>query len=173
MILTLLSPLLGILGSLLPSIVDIFKRKMELKYEIELTKVQIEASLQSAQISLDIQESKADIADAESVRSYDSNVDGGKFINSLRASIRPVITYSFFFLFVVVKLTQLIVAVDSGENASAALLNIWDQDTMALFGAIMGFWFGSRMLERMGYGGIGKSRITVLPTTQKLLNKKS
>ena len=173
MLLTLLSPLLGILGSLLPSIVDIFKRKMELKYEIELTKVQIEASLQNAQITLDIQESKADIADAESVRSYDSNIDGGKFINSLRASIRPVITYSFFFLFVVVKLTQLIVAVDSGENASAALLAIWDQDTMSLFGAIMGFWFGSRMLERMGYGGISKSRTTVLPTTQKLLKKKS
>ena len=173
MILTLLSPILGILGSLLPSIVDIFKKKMEYQYEIELTKIQLEATLQSAQINLDIQESKADIADAESVRSYDSNVDGGKFINTLKASIRPVITYCFFTLFVLVKLTQLTMATESGVDVNAALIAIWDQDTMALFGAIMGFWFGSRILEKMGYGGMTRARITVLPKTEKILKKKT
>lgn len=173
MILTLLSPFLGILGSLLPAIVDIFKRKMELKYEIELTKVQIEAGLQNAQVQLDIEQAKADVADANSVRSFDNNIDGGKFINALRASIRPVITYSFFILFVIIKLSQLLVALESGATSVEMIALIWDQDTIALFGSIMGFWFGSRMLMQAGYAGMTKPKITVLPTTEKMLKKKT
>ena len=159
MLITLLSPFLGILGSLLPSVVRIFERKQELKYNIEMSKMQMEAAVQNAQVQIAIEDAKADVADAESVRSYDNNVDGGKFINSLRASIRPVVTYVFFITFIAIKTAVIVVMIKQGASMTEMLKAVWDQDTMALFGAVMGFWFGTRMLEKAGYGGIQYGKV--------------
>lgn len=159
MLLTLLSPFLGILGSLLPSIVRIFEMKQQMAYDLAINKMKMEAAVQNANIQIAIEDAKADIADAESVRSYDNNIDGGKFINALRASIRPVITYIFFAVFILIKLVVLSVMIDQGASMMDLVKTIWDQDTMALFGAIIGFWFGTRMIEKAGYAGIKYGRI--------------
>lgn len=165
MLLTLLSPFLGILGSLLPSIVRIFEQKQQLKYDLEMNKMKMEAAVQNANIQIAIEDAKADVADATSVRSYDSNIDGGKFVNALRASLRPVITYTFFFVFIFIKLAVLFVMIDQGASMETMVKTIWDQDTMALFGAIMGFWFGARILEKTGYGGMSYGRVYTVTTT--------
>lgn len=159
MLLTLLSPLLGILSSLLPSLVRIFEVKINQKFQLEMAKLQMEAAVQNGQISLAIEDAKADISDAESVRSFDSNVDGGRFINALRVSIRPVITYVFFMTFIAVKVTVIYVMVQQGASMTEMIKAVWDQDTMALFGAVMGFWFGTRMLKAAGYGGSSSGKI--------------
>ena len=168
MILTLLSPFLGILGSLLPSIVRIFERKQELKFQTETMKLQMEAAVQNAQVQIAIEDAKADVEDAKSVRSYDNNIDGGKFINALRSSIRPVITYVFFITFIAIKTAVIIVMINQGASMTEMLKAVWDQDTMALFGAVMGFWFGSRILEKTGYGGMTYGKVlTVKPISDK------
>ena len=159
--LTLLTPFLGILGSLLPSVIRIFERKQEMKYELELNKVKLEAAVQNAQIQIAIEDAKADVADAQSVRSFDSNVDGGRFINALRSSIRPVITYVFFALFIAVKIAAAYVMISTGQSIPEMMKAIWDADTAALFGTIIAFWFGSRVMEKMGYGGMQPTRFTV------------
>lgn len=166
--LTLLSPFLGIIGGLLPSIVRIFERKQEMQYEIKLIEAKLQAATQEAQIQLNIEDAKADVEDAKSVRSYDSNIDGGRFINALRASIRPVITYTFFFMFVAVKVAAAYVMISTGQSVPEMLKAVWDPDTMALFGTIMAFWFGSRVMEKMGYGGMrDSSQITIVPNAPK------
>ncbi len=147
--LALLSPLIGIFGSLLPSIVRIFERKQELKYEIELTKIKLDASLEAAKANLVLEEVKADIAEGQSLRDHDKSIDGGKFLNALRASIRPVITYVFFILFVAVKVSAAYVMLSSGQSVPEMLDAVWDSETMALFATIMAFWFGSRVIEKM------------------------
>lgn len=166
MLLALLSPLFGILGSLLPSIVRIFERKQELQYQIQLSKLQMDAAVQNAQIQIAIEDAKADVADAESVRSYDNNIDGGRFINTLKASIRPVITYVFFIVFILIKLIVMYEAMSQGQSMTELIKVIWDQDTMALFGAIMGFWFGSRILEKIGYGGMTYGKLVITKPNQ-------
>lgn len=172
MILTLLSPFLGILGSLLPAIVRIFERKQELKFQTETLKLQMEAAVQNAQVQIAIEDAKADVADAESVRSYDNNVDGGKFINALRSSIRPVITYVFFITFIAIKACVIYVMVNQGASMTEMLKAVWDQDTMALFGAVMGFWFGTRMLEKAGYAGIKFGQVKLVPAIDQSTPKK-
>lgn len=157
--LTLLSPILGIIGSLLPRLVTLYERKQELKHEIELIRIRSEAAKESAERELVIKGIEADIADAKSVRSFDSDVDGGKFINALRASIRPVITYVFFILFVAVKVAAAYTMIKNGDSIPEMLSAVWDSETMALFGTIIAFWFGSRVLEKMGYGGMNSPSI--------------
>lgn len=146
--LALLSPLFGILGSLLPSIVRIFERKQEIKYEIELTKLKIDAAERQADLQFNIEMVKADANTRQSVLDHDKSLDGGKFINALRASIRPVITYSFFFLFCAVKIAAAYTMLSNGADVPTMLNAVWDMETMSLFSTIIAFWFGSRVMEK-------------------------
>jgi hypothetical protein len=147
--LSLLSPLIGIVGSLLPSIVRLFERKQELKHEIDLAKIKLDTAIKAAEANLKLEEIKADVAEGQSLRDHDSSIDGGQYLNALRASIRPVITYLFFFLFVAVKVAAAYVMIVDGYSVPEMLRAVWDSETMALFSTIMAFWFGSRVLEKM------------------------
>ena len=146
--LALLMPLLGIFGSLLPSIVRIFERKQEIKYELQLTEIKLNAASAEADIQYHIEEIKADAQSRQSALDHDKSLDGGKFLNALRASIRPVITYSFFFLFVAVKWAAAYVMIKQGQDIPTMLEAVWDPDTMSLFSTIIAFWFGSRVVEK-------------------------
>jgi hypothetical protein len=74
-----------------------------------------------------------------------------KWVDGLRASVRPVITYAFFTLFTVVKASALYVLVsEEGLTVIQALPQIWDPETQALFAAVMSFWFGQRGLAKAG-----------------------
>ena len=148
-LLTLLSPFFGILGSLLPNIVQIFAKREEYKHDIDLLEAQSKFAVQQAQASLDIENVKADALEGQSIYDHDKSIDGGKFINALRASIRPVITYLFFFLFVTVKIAAASVMINKGLSIPDMLSAVWDQPTMALFSTIVAFWFGARTLEKM------------------------
>lgn len=146
--LALLSPLFGILGSLLPSVVRMFERKQEIKYEIELTKIKLDAAERQADLNFNIEMVKSDSNLRQSALDHDKSIDGGKFINALRASIRPVITYTFFFLFVSVKVAAAYVMINTGQSVPEMLKAVWDIETMSLFSTIIAFWFGSRVMEK-------------------------
>jgi hypothetical protein len=161
--LALLSPLFGILGSLLPSIVRIFERKQEIKYEIELTKIKIDAAERQADLNFNVEVVKADAQSRQSALDHDKSLDGGKFINALRASIRPVITYTFFFVFVAIKIAAACVMLSTGQSVPAMLDAVWDVETMALFSTIIAFWFGSRMMEKQDRIFQPQLNVTVSP----------
>jgi hypothetical protein len=146
--LALLSPILGILGSLLPTIVRMFERKQEIKYEIELTKIKLDAAERHADIQFDLESIKANAVERQSLLDHDKSLDGGKFINALRASVRPVITYTFWMLFVGVKTAAAYTMIKTGADIPTMLTAVWDQETAALFATIVTFWFGSRVMEK-------------------------
>jgi len=146
--LALLSPFFGIIGSLLPSVVRIFERKQEIKYEIELTKIKLEAAEKQADLNFNIEMVKGDSESRQSALDHDKSLDGGKFINALRASVRPVITYTFFFVFIAVKVAAAHVMLTTGQSVPEMLRAVWDLETMALFSTIIAFWFGSRVMEK-------------------------
>jgi hypothetical protein len=158
MLLALLSPLLGAAVNLLPNILGYFERQQANKHEIELTKLKLDVAIQTAQLGIDLEEAKADAQEGQSLRTHDSTLDGGKFINALRASIRPVITYVFFALFVAIKVSAAYVMLSNGADVPTMLNAVWDEETIALFGAIMGFWFGSRTIERLS-GNISRGKV--------------
>lgn len=163
--LALLSPLFGILGSLLPSVVRMFERKQEIKYEIELTKIKLDAAKQQADLNFNIEMVKADSNLRQSALDHDKSIDGGKYINALRASIRPVITYTFFFLFVAVKVAAAYVMINTGQSIPEMLKAVWDVETMSLFSTIIAFWFGSRVMEKQER--IPQAQVTVTTTKKK------
>ena len=94
-------------------------------------------------------DAQADIVEAQSIYSHDNNIDSGSFVNALRGSVRPVITYAFFILFASIKTTALITMMSNdGVDLSVALVAIWDDETQAIFSAIIAFWFGNRAMSK-------------------------
>lgn len=163
--LALLSPLFGIFGSLLPSIVRIFERKQEIKYELELTKIKLDAAERQADLNFNIEMVKNDAISRQSALDHDKSLDGGKYINALRASVRPVITYTFFFVFLAVKISAAYVMLTTGQSVPEMLRSVWDPETMALFSTIIAFWFGSRVMEKQER--IPQAQVTVTSTAKK------
>lgn len=132
----------------MPSVVRIFERKQEMKYEIDLAKLKIDAAERQADLQFHIEEIKADSQSRQSALDHDKSLDGGKFINTLRASIRPVITYTFFLMFCGVKFAAAWVMIEQGASMPEMLGAVWDIETMSLFSTIIAFWFGSRVMEK-------------------------
>jgi hypothetical protein len=147
---TLLSTIFGVLSSLLPNIIKIFEKKLDYKHEIDLTKIKMDAAREGLILQLQVEEIKADAFEGESVRKHDSDIEYTGFWAALRASIRPTITYAFFLVFVGIKIAAFWVLVERGTPTADLLLVIWDSETMAIFSAIIGFWFGSRAIEKFG-----------------------
>jgi hypothetical protein len=69
-------------------------------------------------------------------------------MSGLQKSVRPVITYCFFALFTVIEYNLLQEALRTGTPMVEALDILWDDDTKAIFAAIISFWFGSRAIEK-------------------------
>jgi len=145
---TLLGSLLGFGTSFLPEILNFFKKSQENKHELQ--KMQMEMELMAKRSELKIQEldKQAEIKETEGLYKHDS-VDAGDFINALRGSVRPIITYAFFSLFVAIKITALLSLMnESGMALNMALDTVWDDQTAGLFAAIMSFWFGNRAVSK-------------------------
>lgn len=145
---TILSPLLGIIGSVIPTLVRFMERKAEIQYELELTKLKLASAERQAKMEVDVAVVRADVDEGKSVREHDTSLAGNEYFEKLRASIRPVITYTFFGLFVVIKVAAVIIMANHGNQAMEILKAVWDIETMALFSTIVAFWFGSRTLEK-------------------------
>lgn len=96
---------------------------------------------------------QADIAESAALYRHDSEPSGVAWVDALRASVRPTITYAFFLLFAGVKASALYVLIAvEGLLLTEALPRIWDPETEALFAATISFWFGSRSLAKIRNG---------------------
>ena len=145
---TLLGSLLGFGTSFLPEVLNYFKRGQEQKHELQRMKMEIELMAKRSEFKIQELDKEAEIKEAEGLYKHDS-VDAGGFINALRGSVRPIITYAFFGLFVAIKVTALISLMNLQEmQLNMALSMIWDDQTAGLFSAIMAFWFGNRAVSK-------------------------
>lgn len=150
--------LVGGISSAIPAVIRFFEKREELRYEREMSKLRMEQARYEADHQIRVVNATADANEGESLRRHDSNIDVGGFWGALRISVRPVITYVFFLTFITFKIIAVytfLQAGDSGDWLGNALAwsdlypIIWDENTQAIFGAIMGFWFGSRTIEKL------------------------
>lgn len=152
---TLLGSLLGFFTSFLPSIVDYFKVKQDNQMKLEMRKLDIEAAKLGHIYTMEEKSLDADIQETKSIYEHDESLNAPGFMNGFRASVRPIITYTFFILFLTVKLSALymLYGVTAGDVLSVdqvmkGLPVIWDEETQGIFAAIISFWFGQRALSR-------------------------
>ena len=151
--LTLLGSLLGFGSSFLPEVLNFFKAGQEHKQKMERMKLEMELMSKRSELQLNMLDKQADIKETEGLYKHDS-IDAGGFVNALRGSVRPVITYAFFGLFVAVQVVIMVKVMDEGGDWAAAVTLMWTAETSGLFAAIMSFWFGNRAVSK--YLGVKK-----------------
>ena len=145
--LSLLGSLMGFGTSFLPKVMDFFQDKQDKKHELAVMEVQIRQQKELASQKLEAINVEADIREIESLHKS-MQPTGVKWIDGLRGSVRPVITYAFFGLFIFVEVSAYLSLTAAGVSGLDAVIAVWDEETKALFAAVISFWFGGRAISR-------------------------
>jgi len=158
----ILGTLVGSVTSIVPGILSFFQRRDELKHAQAMASIKHKFATEAAKLEMDLVDIRAYAEEGKNLRDHDSSLDGEGFINALRASVRPIITYLFFLFFLLVKCVAVLSAIQTIDVSIETLEwtknievwerimpIIWDDFTAATFGAIMGFWFGGRSIEKL------------------------
>jgi hypothetical protein len=166
--LTLLSTLVSFLMGGLPKILDFFQDKADKSHELKLAQMQTERELQLAAAGYVAQQQieaikldeirtqtqsaeKVSLIDAQkaemnAIYAHDISLNEGTstWMKDFRASVRPVITYGFFFLLVGIDGVLAYKGLTSGVEFNVLADQLWDDETQALFASIISFHFGGR-----------------------------
>ena len=142
---SLIGSLLGFASGVVPEIVGYFRKQQDHEFELELYAAKAKYAEALTANKLKELDQKAEIQELKSLYKHDQTLktDNG-FISALRASVRPVITYFFFFTFVGVEISIIFNLVEP-----ALIDQIWSDNTAGLFAAVLSFWFGSRAMSKV------------------------
>jgi hypothetical protein len=161
--LSLISTLGGLLISGLPKLLEFFQNKSDQAHELALARVQVELQLQMMAQGFAAQERMEEIrtdqiameTDAQmTVAAYDHDKavleKAAGWVSSYVGTVRPTITYIFvielclinaWIAYYVYNNPHLVMSMDDLIRLADV---IFSSDEMAMLGAIIGYWFGSR-----------------------------
>ena len=166
--LTLLSTLVSFLMGGLPKILEFFQDRADKKHEMALAQLQIQRELEMRKLGFEAQERVENIhtqqlemetksnekmsviaaqqAEMQAIYAHDTALNEGtsQWMKNLRASVRPVITYGFFFLLVGIDAALVWHGFTHNVSFNEMAEQLWDNDTQALFASIIAFHFGGR-----------------------------
>lgn len=140
---TLLGSIVGFFSSSLPSILGYFQDKSDKKHELQIMKAQ-------AEIKLDQTAIEANIREIEAIHKEHASVvrKASKFFINLSSSVRPIVTYLFVIEWCIITYAIAFLLIEQDGVTIKALKQILDQDFMAIFAAIISFWFGGRQFNK-------------------------
>jgi hypothetical protein len=152
----------------LPKILDFLQDRQDKKHELELAQMQIQREMELRKLGFEAQERVENIhtqqleietksaekqslvqaqqAEMQAIYAHDMSLNEGTstWMKNLRASVRPVITYGFFFLLVFVDVGLFAYGWSRGVPFTELAEMLWDPETQALFASIISFHFGGR-----------------------------
>jgi hypothetical protein len=145
----IIGSLLGFGTSFAPKILETINKKQEQQHELAKMKASAEIKMQMQDAEFDFQKDMA--AHEEHKRLIEHDIAISKetgFFAGLKKGVRPIITYCFFGFFLFYKTVLVMEALSSGQSLSDISDVIWDEQSQAIFAAIISFWFGSRAIEK-------------------------
>ena len=146
---SLIGTLIGFGTSIVPEVLGYFKQRQANEQELLMMEAKAKYADKLSELKIKELDAQAEIEETKGLYAHDSGIDAGAFVNGLRGSVRPVITYAFFILFCTIKgVTLYAMVTTSGMDLSAGMLAIWDPETQAIFSAIVAFWCGNRAMSK-------------------------
>ena len=159
--LTLISTLLGFASGGLPKVLDVFQDRGDKKHELAMMAMQRERELALAKegfvAQAVLEEIKTDQITMQTqtqerlgMYKHDMKIGEGAstWVINLRSSVRPVVTYIFVLLLVVVDIAGIWYAYSTGVAFAEAMDMVFSDDEMAILAAIIAFWFGSQAFNK-------------------------
>jgi hypothetical protein len=166
--LTLLSTLISFLMGGLPKLLEFLQDRADKRHEMALAQLQVQREMELRKLGFEAQERVENVhtqqleietksaekqsviaaqqAEMQAIYAHDTALNEGtsQWMKNLRASVRPVITYGFFFLLVGIDGALAYHGMTSGASFQDLAEQLWDNDTQALFASIIAFHFGGR-----------------------------
>lgn len=159
--LTLISTALSFLMGGLPKLMDFFQDKSDKAHEMDMARMQTERELQMMErgfiAQARIEEIKTEQVQMETqaqersaMYAHDIAIGQGasQWVTNLRASVRPVVTYLFVFLLIVVDIASIWWAWSTGAAFAEAIPMVFDADEMQILASIIAFWFGTQAFSK-------------------------
>jgi hypothetical protein len=147
-LLAALPAILGALAGMVPALVQLFTLKANNAHQLAMAQEQRQAAKEGVALQVDLANAQADIRQADHIYSFGSGASGNRFVDALAIFVRPYVTLVFFHLWILLEIFMFIYAVNSGYDLGQLVKVLWPDETQAMFGAIIGFWFGDRMMLR-------------------------
>jgi len=142
---TLLASIAGFISSIIPEIIKYFKDINDKQHELDILERQIEYSKIERVRSLEEIHVSRDILENASLYStYKTDI---KWVDTLNGSVRPILAYSFFLMYLWVKYLQY-KAISTSAYLVEHLDIIWNVDDQAIFAGIISFYYGQRTFRK-------------------------
>jgi hypothetical protein len=145
----------------LPKLLAFFQDRADKKHEILLAQMQMEQQMKMQMAGFASQEKieaihteqiqiQADVQERQALYQHDIEIGKGasQWVINLRSSVRPVVTYMFVLLLMIVDISGIIWAWSSGLDFYQAMKLIFDQDEMQILVSIIAFWFGTQAFSK-------------------------
>lgn len=159
--LSLISSLMGFAAGGLPKVLDFVQDRGDKKHELAMMAAQRERELALAKEGFVAQARVEEIKTEQiamqtqaqeklAMWAHDAKIGEGAstWVINLRASVRPVVTYIFVGLLVVVDVAGIWYAYSTGVAFAEAMDMVFSDDEMAILAAIISFWFGSQAFNK-------------------------
>jgi hypothetical protein len=143
-----LPAILGALAGMVPALVQLFTLKANNAQQLAMATLQLQAQKEGVALQVDLANAQADVRQADAIYNFGNRLSGNKFVDALAVFVRPYITLVFFHLWMALEIFLFIYGVNSGYDLGQLVKLLWPAETQAMFGAIIGFWFGDRMMLR-------------------------
>jgi hypothetical protein len=145
----------------LPKLLDFFQDKSDKSHELQLAQLQMERELKMMEAGFAAQARVEEIRTEqvametqaqERTAMYQHDIEIGKgasqWVINLRASVRPMVTYLFVLLLIVVDIASIWWAWQSGAAFAESIVLIFDSDEMQILASIIAFWFGTQAFSK-------------------------
>jgi hypothetical protein len=162
-VLAALPAILGALAGMVPALLQLFTLKANNAQQLAMAQLNLQAQKEGVALQVDLANAQADIRQADHIYSFGGGSSGIKWVDAIAILVRPFITIVFFLLWLLLEVFMFIYAVNSGYDLGQLVKVLWPSETQAMFGAIIGFWFGDRMMLR----GQERMAATLAVTQQK------
>lgn len=152
---TIIGSLIGFSTAIVPEILNYIKDKNDKKHELKMLekhlKINVTKKLTETEILDKIHDGVSSIQSSidSNISIVDDKQNKINFSGVFNSSVRPVITYMFFILFVYIKIFQIQNIDFSNTDSNEFFEIIWDEQTKAMFSIVVSFWFGQRQIEKM------------------------
>jgi len=144
---SLLGALLGFMSSAFPEILKLWRTSKDQSHELAILDRQIEMAKTKHNYRLEEIQTLETISERASLYKH-ASVPNLPWVEGLSGTVRPIITYAFFALYALLKISQWHVIASSGPEIkwTEAFIEIWQAEDQVLFATVMSFWFGQRAL---------------------------
>ncbi len=159
--LSLISSLMGFAAGGLPKVLDFVQDRGDKKHELAMMAANREREIALAregfiaqarveEIKTEQIEMQTQAQEKLAMWKHDMKIGegGSTWVINLRASVRPVVTYIFVLLLVVVDVAGIWYAYSTGVAFAEAMDMVFSDDEMAILAAIISFWFGSQAFSK-------------------------